>query len=131
MLRPHRALAVVLLLALGVACVSPDAEIVTNEILWDTWGVPHIRGESDEALFRGMGWAHMESRGDLMLKLYGEARGRASEYWGEEYLPFDQHAAGETRHAHLPVGKPACRNHAGGDGGEVAVEGVPGARLMR
>jgi acyl-homoserine-lactone acylase len=32
----------------------------------------------------------MESHGDLILELYGRARGRASEYWGEEHLDSDR-----------------------------------------
>ncbi|MGK7888042.1 MAG: acylase [Leptolyngbyaceae cyanobacterium] len=61
-----------------------------DEILWDTWGIPHIYGSTETALFQGMGWAQMESHGDLILRLYGEARGRAAEYWGEAYLDSDR-----------------------------------------
>jgi acyl-homoserine-lactone acylase len=43
-----------------------------------------------EGLFYAFGWAQMHSHGDLLLKLYGQARGRAAEYWGEELLPSDQ-----------------------------------------
>ena len=32
----------------------------------------------------------MASHGDLLLRMYGEARGRASEYWGEEHLDADR-----------------------------------------
>jgi acyl-homoserine-lactone acylase len=32
----------------------------------------------------------MRSHGDLILRLYGQARGRAAEYWGEEYLESDR-----------------------------------------
>jgi acyl-homoserine-lactone acylase len=39
---------------------------------------------------RGFGRAQMESHGNLILRLYGEARGRAAEYWGEEYLASDR-----------------------------------------
>ena len=55
-----------------------------TEILWDKWGVPHIYGANDAELFRGFGYAQMESHGNLLLKLYGQARGRAAEYWGGE-----------------------------------------------
>jgi acyl-homoserine-lactone acylase len=40
-------------------------------------------------MFYAFGWAQMHSHGDLILKLYGQARGRAAEYWGEELLPSD------------------------------------------
>lgn len=68
-----------------------NSPAVKNEILWDTWGVPHIYGDSDVAVFKGMGWAQMESHGDLLLRLYGEGRGRAAEYWGEEHLESDRY----------------------------------------
>jgi acyl-homoserine-lactone acylase len=32
----------------------------------------------------------MQSHGNLLLRLYGQARGRAAEYWGEKYLESDQ-----------------------------------------
>jgi acyl-homoserine-lactone acylase len=61
-----------------------------GEILWDTWGVPHIFAKSPEGAFRGFGRAQMESHGDLLLRLYGQARGRAAEYWGPGYLESDK-----------------------------------------
>jgi acyl-homoserine-lactone acylase len=60
------------------------------EILWDTWGVPHIFAADDAGLFFAFGWAQMHSHGDLLLRLYGQARGRAAEYWGERYLESDR-----------------------------------------
>jgi acyl-homoserine-lactone acylase len=73
------------------ACAAPSPEgPARDEILWDTWGVPHVYGTTDEAVFRGQGWAQMASHGDLVLRLYGQARGRAAEYWGEAYLDSDR-----------------------------------------
>lgn len=60
-----------------------------TEILWDTWGVPHIFAKDVESMFYAYGWAQMHAHGDLILKLYGEARGRAAEYWGEANLRLD------------------------------------------
>jgi acyl-homoserine-lactone acylase len=60
------------------------------EILWDTWGIPHLFGRDAIALFYGFGWAQMRNHADLVLQLYGQARGRAAEYWGAEYLPTDR-----------------------------------------
>ncbi len=57
--------------------------IQTSEILWDTWGIPHIYAKSEEDLYYGMGWAQMHSHGDLLMKLYAEARGEAPKYLGE------------------------------------------------
>ncbi len=65
-------------------------ETERTEILWDTWGVPHIFAKDIESLFHAFGWAQMQSHGDLILRLYGQARGRAGEYWGEEYLESDR-----------------------------------------
>ena len=61
-----------------------------TEILWDTWGIPHIFAKDAKELFHAFGWAQMQSHGDLILRLYGQARGRAAEYWGEEYLDSDR-----------------------------------------
>lgn len=82
-----RRLSPVALLAL-LGC-TPAAQ--PTEILWDRWGVPHVYGANDAELFRGFGYAQMESHGNLLLKLYGQARGRAAEYWGEKHLPEDRY----------------------------------------
>ncbi|HLJ45078.1 MAG TPA: acylase [Bryobacteraceae bacterium] len=60
------------------------------EILWDSYGVPHIFAKDNESAFRAFGYAQMASHGDLILRLYGKARGRAAEYWGNEYLDSDR-----------------------------------------
>ncbi|MGH7507622.1 MAG: acylase [Longimicrobiales bacterium] len=60
------------------------------EVLWDTWGIPHIFAEDLPALFHAFGWAQMKSHGDLLLRLYGQARGRAAEYWGPAYADGDR-----------------------------------------
>lgn len=62
-----------------------------TEILWDTWGVPHIFGNEEADLFRGFGYAQMASHAELLLTLYGRARGRAAEYWGEQYVESDRY----------------------------------------
>jgi acyl-homoserine-lactone acylase len=62
----------------------------TTDVLWDTWGVPHVYGADDAALFYGFGWAQMHSHGDLLTRLYGRARGRAAEYWGAAELASDR-----------------------------------------
>jgi acyl-homoserine-lactone acylase len=83
-----------LLLALGLftqatAQSGHAASHPHGKILWDTYGVPHIFGKTESAVFYGFGYAQAQSHGDLILRLYGEARGRASEYWGPEYLDSD------------------------------------------
>ncbi|MGY6770892.1 penicillin acylase family protein [Komagataeibacter sp. NFXK3] len=54
-----------------------------DEILWDTFGVPHIYATTEAGAFYGFGWAQAHSHGNIVLKLYGTARGRAAEYWGK------------------------------------------------
>src|SRR4030095_13228189 len=60
-----------------------------TEILWDRWGVPHIYGTTEPELFRGFGYAQMRSHGNLLLKLYAQARGGGAEYWGKSFLAED------------------------------------------
>src|SRR5580692_3828266 len=74
------------ILAIGQTKTAP----ATTEILWDTYGVPHIFAKDNAGLFRAFGYAQMESHGDLILRLYGQARGRAAEYWGDHYAASDR-----------------------------------------
>ncbi len=79
------------LLILGISffsltAVSQDGK---TEILWDHYGVPHIYGKDFREMYYAFGWAQMHNHANLILKLYGQARGRAAEYWGEEYLRSD------------------------------------------
>ncbi len=69
----------------------PALGTTKTEILWDSWGVPHIYGQNQRSLFEAFGWAQTHSHGNLLLKLYGESRGKASEYWGINYLANDQY----------------------------------------
>lgn len=78
-------------LALFMSVRNPAAGLESTEILWDSWGVPHVYGRDAEGLFRAFGWAQMQSHGDLILRLYGQARGRAAEYFGEKYLESDRY----------------------------------------
>jgi acyl-homoserine-lactone acylase len=78
-------------LALFMSVRDPAAGLERTEILWDSWGVPHVYGKDAEGLFRAFGWAQMQSHGDLILRLYGQARGRAAEYFGERYLESDRY----------------------------------------
>ena len=83
-----------LILSLILALLMGSPSIVSapklTEILWDTYGVPHIYGKDTQNVFYAFGWAQMQSHGNLILSLYGQARGRASEYWGEKYLKSDR-----------------------------------------
>ena len=60
------------------------------EIIWDDWGVPHIYAQNEYDLYYAFGWAQMNNHGDLILELYGNARGRGAEYWGQEKVQSDR-----------------------------------------
>ena len=62
--------------------LSAGAQNKNAEILWDTYGVPHIYAEDESSLYKAFGWAQMHNHADLILRLYGESRGRSAEYWG-------------------------------------------------
>ncbi len=81
-----RHLALLLLLPLPLLVAVPKGV----EILWDKFGVAHVYAPNAEGLFFGYGYAQMQSHGNLILKLYGESRGRAAEYWGEKNLDLDR-----------------------------------------
>jgi acyl-homoserine-lactone acylase len=77
-------------LLLLVATV-PSFTAEQAEILWDRYGVPHIYAADRESMFYAHGWAQMRNHADLLLRLYGESRGRAAEYWGgDENLELDR-----------------------------------------
>lgn len=77
-----------------LACAPAQEEAsggtAETEILWDTRGVPHVFAATDEEVFHAHGWAQAKAHGDLVLRLYGESRGRAAEYWGAEHLESDR-----------------------------------------
>jgi acyl-homoserine-lactone acylase len=67
---------------------SPPAQ--GTEILWDTFGIPHIFAPDHASLFYAYGYAQMEAHAELLIRLYAQARGRAAEFYGEEYLDEDR-----------------------------------------
>jgi acyl-homoserine-lactone acylase len=79
-----------LCLVLGALATSPLASAGQTEILWDRFGVPHIFATDRERMFYAHGWAQMQNQANLLLRLYGESRGRAAEYWGPSYLELDR-----------------------------------------
>ena len=68
-----------------VAELTPEAPAPKGEILWDTYGVPHIYGSDAETVFYGYGYAQANSHANTIFRLYGEARGKGAEYWGAAY----------------------------------------------
>lgn len=85
-------LASVAVLAGGCSASAPASLAPPQhaEILWDSYGVPHIYAANRRELAHAFGWAQMQNHGDLLLRLYAQARGRASELLGPDYLPEDR-----------------------------------------
>ncbi|MBD2625740.1 acylase [Trichormus variabilis] len=79
-----------IIFTLVVSSQSFSAVPKSTEILWDTYGIPHIYGNNHQGAFKAFGWAQMQSHANLLLRLYGQARGKAAEYWGEKYLESDK-----------------------------------------
>ncbi|WP_343615928.1 penicillin acylase family protein [Novosphingobium sp.] len=61
-----------------------------TQILWDSFGVPHIYAKTEEGGFYGFGYAQAQAHGDILLHMLGEARARAAEYWGESFAKQDR-----------------------------------------
>jgi acyl-homoserine-lactone acylase len=82
--------------AVGVApaaathAAAPTGASPAAEVLWDTWGVPHIFAEDAPGLFFGFGWTQAHAHGDLLLRLYAQARGRGAEFFGPDDLTVDR-----------------------------------------
>ena len=74
---------------------SPAADVAKvsttgTEILWDTYGVPHIFAPDHPSLFQAYGYAQMEAHSELLIRLYAQARGRGAEFYGPQYLDSDK-----------------------------------------
>jgi len=80
----------VVVLLLSICTQSFRAQDTSTEILWDNYGVPHVYAASTQEMYYAFGWAQMHNHANLILRLYGQARGRAAEYWGENYLVSDK-----------------------------------------
>jgi len=76
--------------AMTASVAAPSAKWGAGEILWDSFGVPHIYAKTEEGGFYGFGYAQAQSHGNLLLRMYGESRARAAEYWGEKYESQDK-----------------------------------------
>lgn len=91
----YRALAEPALAAHSVPMGSAPKDSLANEvtIYRDTYGVPHIVGETEEAAFFGYGYAQAEDHLEQMMIEYRDAQGRRAEVLGfdalgEGYLHF-------------------------------------------
>jgi acyl-homoserine-lactone acylase len=77
-------------LAFSAYAFQANAQARGTEILWDSYGVPHIFAKDRNGLAYAFGWAQMQNHGDLLLRLVAQARGRASEYLNRDYLDEDR-----------------------------------------
>jgi acyl-homoserine-lactone acylase len=89
-INPCRRLTWFLVIAISIQGMPAMTQNGGAEILWDHYGVPHIYSESTKDMYYAFGWAQMHNHANLILELYAQARGRAAEYFGEEYLVSDQ-----------------------------------------
>ena len=74
-------------LLISISCKTQENQ--ETQIVWDTWGVPHIYADNIEDLFYQQGWAQMHNHANMILSLYGNSRGKASEYWGQNRIQND------------------------------------------
>ena len=51
------------------ADAKSDTAAPHGEIVWDTYGVPHVFAKNITGLFWGFGYAQMQGHGDLLLRL--------------------------------------------------------------
>jgi acyl-homoserine-lactone acylase len=82
-------LVAIIILILTVNCSAGTKEKGT-EILWDTYGVPHIYADNPADMYYAFGKAQMNNHAKLILKLYAQARGKAASYLGRDYLESDK-----------------------------------------
>lgn len=79
---------------------KPNSGASRAEILWDTWGVPHIFAKDTESAARAFGWAQMQSNSDRLLRSIAWARGRGAEYFGKGLLEADEVTRSMGLYAH-------------------------------
>ncbi len=87
---------------------APATPAFHGEVLVDTYGVPHIYGQDEASMFYGFGYVTVKNHGNLVMKLYAEARGRAAEYYGAAEVRSDKWviANGVYERATRWVGRP-------------------------
>jgi acyl-homoserine-lactone acylase len=88
-----RRLALAIALVLVTVTAAPNSAAVPEkgtEILWDTYGIPHIFAPDHPSLFYAYGYAQMEGHSELLAQLYAQARGRAAEFYGERFVTSDR-----------------------------------------
>ena len=89
-IRARVALVVALTLFSAHAAPQASSPAKGTEILWDTYGIPHIFAPDHPSLFYAYGYAQMEAHSELLVRLYAQARGRGAEFYGDAYLDSDR-----------------------------------------
>src|SRR5919106_4972166 len=90
-IRARVALVVALtLFSVHAAPQAAPAPTKGTEILWDSYGIPHIFAPDHPSLFFAYGYAQMEAHSELLVRLYAQARGRGAEFYGATYLDADR-----------------------------------------
>ena len=75
---------------LSAAAVNRPAGLQDHVTIYrDTYGVPHILGDTEEATFFGYGYAQAEDHLEKMMIQYRDAQGRRSEVLGDSALGGD------------------------------------------
>jgi acyl-homoserine-lactone acylase len=80
----HRLLRAAWILGLSLCAFQARADDGggKGEILWDSFGIPHIYANDIPGVIRGYGYAQMEAHAETLLSNLARARGRAAEYFG-------------------------------------------------
>lgn len=81
------------LLATAAFTSAPAGARQTGEIVFDQWGVPHVRAESFEQLGYGYGYSQAHAHGELLALLYARGRGTAARHFGASEIDADLFAA--------------------------------------
>ena len=78
--------------AAGAAATAAATATATagTEILWDTFGIPHIFAPDHTSLFFAYGFAQMEGHSELLIQQYAISRGCGAEFYGTKYLESDR-----------------------------------------
>src|SRR5678809_612212 len=82
-----------LTVALVIVLVAVTSRLTAEkkvDVLSNKYAVPHIYAADRESMFYAHGRAQMQNQANLLLRLYGESRGRAAEYWGPSFLELDR-----------------------------------------
>ena len=77
----------------GIAKPSNHCNSIPQNVVYiyrDVYGVPHIYGGSNKAMFFGDGYAQAEDHLEQMLINYLTVQGKMSEVFGEKYLASDK-----------------------------------------